>query len=275
MWRPALPDFDRYGTPTVDPRNFRASEPAGTCGRRHRFAIPSHRQPIRGHCFAVPSARRRSVHPLRRIRTAKSGAGSRGVRSGSARRAHSTAAEPLLTPDRAIRRLTKSASFAADVKGASPVLARVVVRVDMRDIEVALELPHHLHERRIVGAVKLDGKLIDPIEQIVRRGPQGGPLGTFHIDLHDQMAARIAVAPNLGRPGCRSGARRSFQSSANTLLVKQEQPRPHAGRVRLKQSTRGPGSATAARRRSPIRHGRRSRTSRRSCASPIRFSHIR
>src|SRR5207237_7995766 len=46
-------------------------------------------------------------------------------------------------------------------------IARVVVRVEMCDVEMALQPPDRFHERRIVGAVELDGELIDPIEDLV------------------------------------------------------------------------------------------------------------
>jgi hypothetical protein len=74
---------------------------------------------------------------------------------------------------------------------------RVVVEVEVRNIERLLHLPDDVEEAALVEAVELDRNLIDARKDLVGRSHQGVPLPASDVKLQNQPLLEIAVAPNL------------------------------------------------------------------------------
>jgi hypothetical protein len=75
--------------------------------------------------------------------------------------------------------------------------ARPVVKVEVHEIEVPLQLPEHLDNLRIVEAVHLHRDLRNRRQQLVWGREERLPFSPLNVHLDDQAPAGVAVPPDL------------------------------------------------------------------------------
>ena len=77
--------------------------------------------------------------------------------------------------------------------------ARMVVEIQVDQVEVSFEFQNHFQKPDFVDTVEFDRQLVDPLEHGVRRGHERFPFGAFHVHRHDEPLAGIAVRRDLVR----------------------------------------------------------------------------